>query len=260
MQTWSLPGALCQTLGTSLGKKKNILYNHGNRISLNLNKSTRSASSTFTCLGISINDFASEIAHNKVLVAAGASVAIAQLSKPFTSALMYGNTFDFTAVTQTGGFPSSHSSVVVATATALGFQRGFSDPTFGLSVVYACLVMYDSQGVRREVGNHAKVLNRIPLKKQQLNSTAGRDRNNSNLTGSSSISSTFERLGSYLSGNTSKNSVLLRSKKGTFEEGSDTEATNSLTPLKESVGHSEVEVIAGALLGLFISLTVNLVL
>lgn len=110
--------------------------------------------------------------------------------------------------------------------------------------------------MRREVGNHAKVLNRISLKKQQLNSTAGRDRNSNDLTGSS----TLERLGSYLSGNTSKNSVLLRSKKGTFEEGSDKEAANRLTPLKESVGHSEVEVIAGALLGLFISLTVNLVL
>ncbi|KAI5674819.1 hypothetical protein M9H77_15183 [Catharanthus roseus] len=50
--------------------------------------------------------------------------------------------------------------VTVATATTLGVERGFSDPIFGLAVVYACLIMYDAQGVRREVGNHAKALNR----------------------------------------------------------------------------------------------------
>ena len=47
----------------------------------------------------------------KVLIAAGVSVAIGQLSKPFTSVFLYGKGFDIRAVVQAGGFPSSHSSV-----------------------------------------------------------------------------------------------------------------------------------------------------
>lgn len=47
----------------------------------------------------------------KVLIAAGASAAIGQLSKPFTSVLLYGRDFDLKAVIRAGGFPSTHSSV-----------------------------------------------------------------------------------------------------------------------------------------------------
>lgn len=56
------------------------------------------------------NDVA-QIAHNKVLIAAGVSMAIGQLSKPFTSVFLYGKEFDIKALIQAGGFPSSHSSV-----------------------------------------------------------------------------------------------------------------------------------------------------
>ena len=47
----------------------------------------------------------------KVLVAAGISAAIGQLSKPFTSVILYGKEFDIKATIQAGGFPSTHSSV-----------------------------------------------------------------------------------------------------------------------------------------------------
>ncbi|XP_028126097.1 uncharacterized protein LOC114322863 isoform X7 [Camellia sinensis] len=99
-----------------------------------------------------------EIAHNKVLISAAG-----QLSKPFTSAILYGNSnnFDFKTVFRSGGFPSTHSSAAVATAMSLGFEwwvklvkccisfapslRGLSDAVFGLAVVYASLIMYDAQ-------------------------------------------------------------------------------------------------------------------
>ncbi|KAF2303226.1 hypothetical protein GH714_015041 [Hevea brasiliensis] len=104
-----------------------------------------STSSKFSCfLNVGLEDIAG-IAQNKVLIAAGVSAAIGQLSKPFTSVLLYGKDFDFKAAFRAGGFPSTHSSAVVSTATCLALERGFSDSIFGLSVVYAGLVMYDSQ-------------------------------------------------------------------------------------------------------------------
>lgn len=41
------------------------------------------------------------------------SAVIGQVSKPFTSVLLYGNKFefDFSWITRSGGFPSAHSSV-----------------------------------------------------------------------------------------------------------------------------------------------------
>ncbi|KAF3638639.1 putative polyamine transporter-like, partial [Capsicum annuum] len=75
------------------------------------------------CLrGFAIDDI-TDVIHNKVLVAAAVSAAIGQLMKPFTSSLFYGNEFNFKTAFQAGGFPSTHSSAVVATATALGLER-----------------------------------------------------------------------------------------------------------------------------------------
>ena len=56
---------------------------------------------------------------SQVLVAAGISAAIGQLSKPFTSVLLYGKDLDFKAAFQAGGFPSTHSSVLSALYSTL---------------------------------------------------------------------------------------------------------------------------------------------
>ncbi|CAM8943164.1 unnamed protein product [Rhodiola kirilowii] len=101
---------------------------------------------------ISLDDIA-QVAHNKVLVAAAVSAGIGQLLKPFSSSWLYGKDFSLSSAIQAGGFPSTHSSAVIATATSIALERGFADPIFGMAVVYASLVMYDAQGVRREVGD-----------------------------------------------------------------------------------------------------------
>ncbi|KAI4386563.1 hypothetical protein MLD38_004486 [Melastoma candidum] len=169
-----------------------------------------------------------EIAHNKVLVAAAVSGAIGQLAKPFTRVFLNGNNegerrkrkketaFDLRAAVESGGFPSTHSSAVTATATSLLLERGFADSIFGLSVVYAALVMYDAQGVRREVGKHAKVLN----KRRTMSSGRGRR-------------------------------ARTVSAWTVVEEEVEVEEEEEM---KEGVGHTEVEVAAGALLGICVSL------
>lgn len=217
------------------------------------------STSTIKCrLQLSFEDIAA-ITQNKVLIAAGASAAIGQFSKPFTSFLLYGNHFDFKAVIQAGGFPSTHSSAVVATATSLALERGFSDSIFGLTVVYAALVMYDAQGVRREVGIHARTINKALLM-GQTKSVADRDTVDTNESSTNSGSLRFseevngpinERAASPLVVGTRLQDRLVA------DTGKESERSNSYTLLKESVGHTEIEVIAGALLGLLVSLTVH---
>ncbi|KAF7835848.1 putative membrane protein yuiD [Senna tora] len=228
-------------------------------------KSKPSSFKITSLTAISIDDIV-QLAHNKVLIAAGASAAIGQLSKPFTSVFLYGKEFDVKAVVQAGGFPSTHSSATVASATFLGLERGFSDPIFGVTVVYAGLIMYDAQGVRREVGNHAKILNKIILQMQK-NSVGSKDRDDGliNSEGTSTSLNVQGLKNSFFSQETNSSETQPRSasmlvesdgkRRETNEELSKLAATG-LIPLKESIGHTEVEVIAGALLGFLVGLAV----
>lgn len=167
-------------------------------------------------LNVGLQDV-TEVIHNKVLIAAGFSGAIGQLLKPFTSVVFYKKKLDFRTALQAGGFPSTHSSSVVAAATAIAFERGFDDSIFGLTVVYAVLIMYDAQGVRREVGKHARVLNKLTA-----NARRGEEE------------------------------ISLKGKEGETLE-SDEIREEVYLPLKESIGHTEVEVVAGALFGFLVS-------
>ncbi|CAN4114127.1 unnamed protein product [Withania somnifera] len=200
----------------------------------------------------------SDVIHNKVLVAAAVSAAVGQLMKPFTSSLFYGNEFDFKTAFQAGGFPSTHSSAVVATATALALERGFSDSIFGLAVVYAGLVMYDAQGVRREVGIHAKAFNKAF--RNQINSVPSTNKLDV-LTDSiqEKLSSDAESTDPQSSEESSPYQLRLKNATLLLKPDERRVSSSSFAPLKEQVGHTEIEVIAGALLGFFVSLVVSLV-
>ncbi len=60
-----------------------------------------------------------------------------------------------------GGMPSSHSALVTSLATVIACKHGFESTEFALSVMFACVVMYDAAGVRRAAGKQAQVLNQI---------------------------------------------------------------------------------------------------
>lgn len=64
---------------------------------------------------------------------------------------------------KTGGMPSSHSSLVTALATSMGFEYGLSSPLFTLSLFYGILIIRDALGVRRAAGMQAQALNRLGL-------------------------------------------------------------------------------------------------
>ena len=64
-------------------------------------------------------------------------------------------------ITESGGMPSSHSAVVMAVSTFIGFTEGVYSAIFGLSVIFSAIVIYDSMKVRYSNGKQAETINKI---------------------------------------------------------------------------------------------------
>ena len=57
--------------------------------------------------------------------------------------------------------PSAHTSMSCALATSIGLLNGFSSVEFTIAIVFASVVMFDAQSVRKAAGEQAKLLNQI---------------------------------------------------------------------------------------------------
>lgn len=207
-----------------------------------------------------------ELARNKVLIAATVASAIGQLSKPFTSGRDGGGLDIIKTAVRSGGMPSTHSAAVVAVTTSLGLERGFADSIFGMSVVFAAIVMYDAQGVRREVGKHARLLNKLwtlkELRAQDLqDSTSELHPSNSEIA--AELVSIPEDASTSQSSNTtpfSRHNAATNSSRSNALGSSEPELAElkeEYNRLNESVGHTEAQVAVGALLGFVVSLAVH---
>lgn len=97
---------------------------------------------------------------NVVLVVAVISWVLAQIIK---TAIHLIKTKKFCAerLTGAGGMPSAHSAAVCSLAIATCRVCGICSAEFALSMVFALVVMYDATGVRRAAGLHAKEINRL---------------------------------------------------------------------------------------------------
>lgn len=71
----------------------------------------------------------------------------------------------------TGGMPSSHTAAVVALTTSSVIAFGFKSAVFAVSALLAMIVIRDAMGIRHEVGNHARELNRIIQKSLDAETT-----------------------------------------------------------------------------------------
>ncbi|MFC1909350.1 divergent PAP2 family protein [Chloroflexota bacterium] len=101
-----------------------------------------------------------EIITNKVLIIPICSWAIAQLLKVIVI-LIQKKQLDLRYLVISGGMPSSHSAFVSALATSVALIQGLGSVAFGISAIFALVVIYDAAGVRRSVGQQSVVLNRI---------------------------------------------------------------------------------------------------
>jgi len=121
------------------------------------------------------------------------------------------------------------------------------------------------QGVRREVGIHARVLNKLLLQ-MQANSLHSKD--GDNLMNSQPGLSKQLKVEDFEKSLLSQEATLepqqanggLLVKSGSkirqTEEEISKLGVDGIPPLKESIGHTEIEVIAGALLGFLVALAV----
>lgn len=98
-------------------------------------------------------------ANSSVWIALGAWT-VAQFIK-FLTKLARDRELDFGCFVSTGGMPSAHSASVSAMAASIGMRTGFDSPVFAVSLLFACIVMFDAQSVRRAVGTQARLLNQI---------------------------------------------------------------------------------------------------
>lgn len=60
-----------------------------------------------------------------------------------------------------GGFPSTHVSVAASAATTIATREGVNDPAVAVAVALTLLVAIDATDLRRRVGRHAELLNRL---------------------------------------------------------------------------------------------------
>jgi len=98
------------------------------------------------------------IFENRLIWAILLSWLVAQGAK-FTQHRLRKRKWDLTLLWSASGMPSSHSAAVSASAVYVGLAQGFDSVLFGLSFVFAMIVMYDAMGVRQSVGHQAEVLN-----------------------------------------------------------------------------------------------------
>ena len=171
---------------------------------------------------------------NHVLVCAVVAWLVAQLIKTF---LYYINNREFNAerLVGAGGMPSCHSAAVCAAAIAVADVSGISSPAFAISFLLACIVIYDATGVRRAAGEHAKILNKLidELPPEQLEDL---------LKKKDEDASRFKE-------------ILIKARLS--KESKEREDEDILKPLKEFLGHTPIEVIAGALLGILVAMIIS---
>lgn len=139
---------------------------------------------------------------NYILVSAVVSWFLAQLLKFVLTFITTGEAV-FERFVGSGGMPSSHTALVCGATIAAARLEGTGSSVFAVCFIVACVVIYDAMNVRRQAGEHAKVLNQM-------------------------IHTDDE-----------------------FEELDDIE-------LKEKLGHTPLEVLGGALLGITVPLIIGM--
>lgn len=84
----------------------------------------------------------------------------AQVLKPF---FLYLRTrrFDVHQTIASGGFPSSHSSTVIALSTSIALQEGVESPLFAITAVFSLIVIYDAVNVRYYAGRNIQLTKQL---------------------------------------------------------------------------------------------------
>lgn len=96
----------------------------------------------------------------KILLSAALSWMMAQLIKTMLT-MIHTKRFVSERLLGAGGMPSAHTAAICALTWGVERKCGLQSPNFAMSLIFSFIVMYDAMGVRRAIGEHAKILNII---------------------------------------------------------------------------------------------------
>lgn len=170
--------------------------------------------------------------YNYVLTASLFSWLAAQILKTVIYLVIH-HQFRVERMVGAGGMPSAHSALVCALAIAVSRVCGVGSPEFAISLLFAIVVMYDATGVRRAAGEQAKRLNKLI---SNIRESGLLEEQN----GSSALNSGHPEVPG-----------VLEDEDDFFGEHPSDELGDK--ELKEFLGHTPLEVLAGALLGILIA-------
>ena len=85
---------------------------------------------------------------------------LAQLLKPLMASLQ-GKPLRWARMFDTGGMPSSHTSLVTTLTLAVGMTEGVSSTLFSVVLIFSLYFVFEATGLRQEVGQQARVLNEM---------------------------------------------------------------------------------------------------
>lgn len=60
-----------------------------------------------------------------------------------------------------GGFPSTHTTVVMSTVQVVGLREGLSSSAYIIALTLAVIVIIDAMDLRQRIGRHAERLNAL---------------------------------------------------------------------------------------------------
>jgi len=104
-------------------------------------------------------DLLLDLVTNFALASAFAAWFIAQLLKVVTGVFRMKKFSVIEMFFGTGGMPSSHTASVTALSCAVAIRLGLGSIEFAMCAILAMIVMRDATGMRRQVGEQAKILN-----------------------------------------------------------------------------------------------------
>jgi uncharacterized protein len=99
-----------------------------------------------------------ELLSNRVFIAAFLGFSLGQFLK-VPIEYLYRRRWNWALWFSSGGMPSSHSSLMIATTLTTGLYYGFGSPLFAIAFALTMIVIYDAAGVRRQAGYHAQKIN-----------------------------------------------------------------------------------------------------
>lgn len=99
-------------------------------------------------------------------------VIISQIIKFIIESIKYKKILFNRLINGSGGFPSSHATLVSSLTSLMYLNYGYSE-YFVISLVFSLIILYDAIGVRYEVGEHARILNELNSSSKPLKELIG---------------------------------------------------------------------------------------